>query len=136
MTKISAPARTLRAFALAIAVGWAAGNIFSSAQAATVQPIAAQAAPAFASDRLSVEVIGSGPDVILIASGFVLRAISGAVLIDVTISEWLIICTSMVALLVGFGAALYAALLWFLEREALAEVIRVAIRRQPPADSA
>lgn len=42
-------------------------------------------------------------DVILIASGFVLRAISGAVLIDVTISEWLIICTSMVALLVGFG---------------------------------
>ena len=42
-------------------------------------------------------------DVILIASGFVLRAISGAVLIDVSISEWLIICTSMVALLVGFG---------------------------------
>ena len=42
-------------------------------------------------------------DVILIASGFVLRAISGAVLIDVSISDWLIICTSMVALLVGFG---------------------------------
>jgi len=42
-------------------------------------------------------------DVILIASGFVLRAISGPVLIDVTISEWLIICTSMVALLAGFG---------------------------------
>ena len=63
MTKISAPAKTLRAFALAAAVGWAAGNIFSPAQAATVE---VAAAPAFASDRLSVEVMGQGPDVILI----------------------------------------------------------------------
>ena len=42
-------------------------------------------------------------DVILIASGFVLRAVSGAVLIGVAVSEWLVLCTSMVALLVGFG---------------------------------
>lgn len=42
-------------------------------------------------------------DVILIASGFVLRAISGAVLIGVDASEWLVLCTSMVALLIGFG---------------------------------
>lgn len=42
-------------------------------------------------------------DVVIIATGFVLRAISGAVLIDVEVSEWLILCTSMVALLVGFG---------------------------------
>ena len=42
-------------------------------------------------------------DVILIASGFVLRAVSGAVLIGVEVSEWLVLCTSMVALLVGFG---------------------------------
>jgi 4-hydroxybenzoate polyprenyltransferase len=42
-------------------------------------------------------------DVILIASGFVLRAISGAILINVEVSEWLVLCTSMVALLVGFG---------------------------------
>lgn len=42
-------------------------------------------------------------DVILIASGFVLRAISGAVLIGVEASEWLVLCTSMVALLIGFG---------------------------------
>lgn len=42
-------------------------------------------------------------DVILIACGFVLRAISGAVLIGVEVSEWLVLCTSMVALLVGFG---------------------------------
>ena len=42
-------------------------------------------------------------DVILIANGFVLRAVSGAVLIGVAASEWLVLCTSMVALLIGFG---------------------------------
>ncbi len=42
-------------------------------------------------------------DVILIANGFVLRAVSGAILIGVDVSEWLVLCTSMVALLVGFG---------------------------------
>ncbi len=42
-------------------------------------------------------------DVIVIANGFVLRAISGAILIGVDVSEWLVLCTSMVALLVGFG---------------------------------
>ena len=42
-------------------------------------------------------------DVIIISTGFVLRAISGAVLIGVEVSEWLVLCTSMVALLVGFG---------------------------------
>lgn len=66
MTKISAPAKKLRAFMLAAAVGWAAGNIFSPAQAATLETAARQSAPAFASDRLSVEVMGQGPDVILI----------------------------------------------------------------------
>lgn len=42
-------------------------------------------------------------DVILIAIGFVLRAVSGAVLIGVEASLWLVLCTSMVALLIGFG---------------------------------
>ena len=42
-------------------------------------------------------------DVIIIASGFVLRAVAGAVLIGVFASEWLVLCTSMVALLIGFG---------------------------------
>lgn len=62
MTRISAPARTLRAFILAAAVGFAAGAIVSPAQA---EPVRA-ATPAFVSDRLSVEVIGQGPDVVLI----------------------------------------------------------------------
>lgn len=42
-------------------------------------------------------------DVILISTGFVLRAIGGAVLIGVEVSEWLVLCTSMVALLLAFG---------------------------------
>lgn len=62
MTKISAPAKTLRAFILAAAVGFSAASIVSPAQA---EPTRAEA-PAFVSDRLSVEVMGQGPDVILI----------------------------------------------------------------------
>lgn len=62
MTKISAPAKTLRAFILAAAVGFSVASIVSPAQA---EPARAEA-PAFVSDRLSVEVMGQGPDVILI----------------------------------------------------------------------
>lgn len=62
MTKISAPAKALRAFILAAAVGFSVASIVSPAQA---EPAVAEA-PAFVSDRLSVEVIGQGPDVILI----------------------------------------------------------------------
>ena len=62
MSKISAPAKTLRAFMLAAAIGWTAGTVSSPAQA---EPVRVEA-PAFTSDRLSVEVMGQGPDVILI----------------------------------------------------------------------
>lgn len=62
MTTISAPNRILRAFLLAAAVGFAAARIVSPALA---EP-ARDAAPAFVSDRLSVEVMGQGPDVVLI----------------------------------------------------------------------
>ncbi|HKB07861.1 MAG TPA: decaprenyl-phosphate phosphoribosyltransferase [Candidatus Polarisedimenticolia bacterium] len=37
-------------------------------------------------------------DVMLIASGFVLRAVAGAVVIDVPISHWLIMCTILLSL--------------------------------------
>jgi 4-hydroxybenzoate polyprenyltransferase len=42
-------------------------------------------------------------DVSVIALGFLLRAVSGAVLIDVSISPWLIICTFFLALFLGFA---------------------------------
>ncbi len=55
--------RILRAFAIASAVALGAGAVALSARA---EAALAAASPAFASDRLSVEVFGSGPDVILI----------------------------------------------------------------------
>ena len=42
-------------------------------------------------------------DVMILAFGFVLRAIGGAVAIGVPASSWLVLCTLTLALLVGFG---------------------------------
>ena len=42
-------------------------------------------------------------DVMLIAMGFVLRAVAGAVVVGAAPSPWLILCTLTLALLVGFG---------------------------------
>ncbi len=42
-------------------------------------------------------------DVMTIAAGFVLRVIAGAVLIGVPSSEWLIICTILLSLFLGFS---------------------------------
>jgi len=41
-------------------------------------------------------------DVILLASGFVLRVVAGAVAIHVQASHWLLLCTFLIALYVGF----------------------------------
>jgi 4-hydroxybenzoate polyprenyltransferase len=42
-------------------------------------------------------------DVAMIAFGFVLRVLAGAYAINVPASEWLIACTALLALLLGFG---------------------------------
>lgn len=42
-------------------------------------------------------------DVMCIALGFVIRAVAGAVLIGVEISAWLVVCTTLLALFMGFG---------------------------------
>ena len=46
-------------------------------------------------------------DVFAIAAGFVLRAVGGAVAVDVSISPWLLMCTVLLALLIGFGKRRY-----------------------------
>jgi 4-hydroxybenzoate polyprenyltransferase len=42
-------------------------------------------------------------DVIVVACGFVLRAVAGAVAVDVEISGWLLICTVQIALFLAIG---------------------------------
>jgi len=42
-------------------------------------------------------------DVMLIATGFIWRAVAGAVAISVQTSEWLLICTAFLALFLGFN---------------------------------
>ncbi len=42
-------------------------------------------------------------DVFVIASGFILRAIGGAVVVDIPISPWLYVCTILLALFIGFA---------------------------------
>lgn len=42
-------------------------------------------------------------DVMAIASGFVIRAAAGGVIIDVPVSPWLMICTFLLALFLGFS---------------------------------
>ena len=42
-------------------------------------------------------------DVIVIASGFVLRALAGAEAVEVEISPWLVVCTFTVCMFMGFG---------------------------------
>jgi 4-hydroxybenzoate polyprenyltransferase len=42
-------------------------------------------------------------DVFTVAAGFVLRVVGGAVAINVAMSDWLLICTSLLALFLGFS---------------------------------
>lgn len=42
-------------------------------------------------------------DIFIIASGFVLRAIAGAVVLDIPITPWLLVCVGLLSLFLGLG---------------------------------
>ena len=50
-------------------------------------------------------------DVLGIAAGFVLRAVGGAVAVDVPISQWLLVCTVLLTLFLGLSKRLHEAAL-------------------------
>lgn len=55
-------------------------------------------------------------DVFAIAAGFVLRVVAGAVVIDIKVSSWLLICTILLALFIGLSKRRHELIL--LEQEA------------------
>lgn len=64
-------------------------------------------------------------DVLLIASGFILRVLAGAAAIDVPASGWLLICTALLATFLGFGKRAHE-LAWA-ERTGRAAITRAAL---------
>lgn len=98
----------------------AAGDLPVSAAAAAAVAIGAVALGAafllswrfgaVAGGYVVLQLLYSGPlkhiviiDVLTLAIGFVLRAVAGAVAIDVSISHWLFVCTILLALFIGLA---------------------------------
>ena len=90
------------AIALALAAGGVALAFLLEALFALVTLIYLASMAAYSLYLKRVIII----DVLIISSGFVLRAVAGAVVLDVAISPWLYICTSLGALFLGFAKRL------------------------------
>jgi 4-hydroxybenzoate polyprenyltransferase len=81
-------------FAVALAAAWVVRPQFAVAAAGYVVLMVAYSAWL---KRIAIV------DVFTIAAGFVIRAVAGAVAIAVAISPWLLLCTMLLALFLGFG---------------------------------
>jgi 4-hydroxybenzoate polyprenyltransferase len=93
IAKATAVAASVVIAALALIAAWAlAGELFGVAAAYLLLNIAYS----FGLKRIVIL------DVMMIATGFLLRALAGAVVLHVGISRWLILCTGLLALFLGF----------------------------------
>jgi 4-hydroxybenzoate polyprenyltransferase len=95
--RVSVPTAGITAvilFVAGVAAAWSLGVPFFTAAAAYVV-----LSTAYSIVLKHVAVL----DVMIVASGFVIRAVAGAAAIPVAISPWLIVCTSLLALFLGFG---------------------------------
>ena len=89
------------------ALVWAAGlSVLALAAAFTLQPVFGVAAAAYLALFVSythwlkhIVIL----DVMTIAIGFVLRAVAGGLVIGVPISDWLLVCTVLLALFLGLA---------------------------------
>jgi 4-hydroxybenzoate polyprenyltransferase len=90
-----------------VALGWAAGLGVSGLVAAfALQPMFALAAAGYLALFVSYTAVLKHIvilDVMSIAIGFVLRAVAGGLVIGVPVSDWLLVCTILLALFLGLA---------------------------------
>jgi 4-hydroxybenzoate polyprenyltransferase len=101
--------RPIAAGALSVPAAWTAAALLSAGALGAALALG----PAFAAVTIAYLVLSalySGPlkhvvivDVLVIAIGFVLRAVAGAVVIAVPISDWLLLCTILLALFLALS---------------------------------
>jgi 4-hydroxybenzoate polyprenyltransferase len=94
---------------LPVTTAVAAAGILGAAAMASAFAIGPRFA-AVAATYLALQLLYSGPlkhiviiDVLSIAIGFVLRAVAGAVAVNVEISHWLLVCTILLALFIALA---------------------------------
>jgi 4-hydroxybenzoate polyprenyltransferase len=101
--------RPIASGALAVSTAWRAGLVVAAA-ALTGSAVLGWRFAAVGVAFLTLQALYSGLlkhiviiDVLTLATGFVLRAIAGAVAVDVEISHWLLVCTILLALFIALA---------------------------------
>ena len=101
--------RAIASGALPVGTAWVAALVIGAgamAGAAAIGPRFAGVAAAYLALQLLYSALLKHVvilDVLTIAIGFVLRAVAGAVAVNVAISEWLLVCTVLLALFIGLA---------------------------------
>lgn len=94
--EISPQVATTASVVLAVAALFAAFRLSSGLGAVSVLYLGLNLAYSFGLKKVVIL------DVMMVAAGFLLRALAGALVIDVEISRWLVLCTGLLALFLGF----------------------------------